>query len=262
VQIYQSSLPELHPDRLQAESLLAESLFYQGRIEEAAPLLEKGFFAKQKVFGNKSSRVAEDLQLLMELRRRQGRLVEAEKLARETVALKQERLGESNYNTAYSKTSLATILWQRGKFSEAESELRAALIVYRENLPIGNLLTASAEHYLAEVLLSQKRLIEAATQAKLTLEHLSITDATPWRIARTENTLGQALFELHKIPEAQAYLERSYKLLSTAQGVDVEAASRARARLAAFYTATNDQAKLAALRAAPTALSSIRAPMH
>jgi tetratricopeptide (TPR) repeat protein len=262
VQIYQNSLPELHPDRLQAESLLAESLFNQGRIEEAAPLLEKVFLAKQKVFGNKSSRVAEDLQLLIELRRRQGRLVEAEKLARDAIALKLERLGKNNYSTAYSRTSLATILWQRGMLSEAESELRAALIVYRENLPDGNLWIASAEHYLAEVLLSQNRYSEAATQANLTLEHLRNADATPWRIARTENTLGQALFRLHKIPEAQSYLERSYKLLSTAPGVDVEATHLARARLESLYTATNNQENLVTLRAAPASVSSLKVPIN
>jgi serine/threonine protein kinase/TolA-binding protein len=262
VQIYQSSLPELHPDRLQAESLLAESLFNQGRIEEAAPLVEKVFLDKQKVFGNKSSRVAEQLQLLMELRRRQGRLVEAEKLAREAVALKKERLGESNYNTAYSRTSLATILWQRGKASEAEGELHAALTVYRETLPAGSLLIASAEHYLAEVLLSQNRYNEAATQAKLTLEHLSNADATPWRIARTENTLGEALFKLHNIAEAQSYLERSYKLLSATQSADVEAARLARTRLETLYTATNDQEKLATLRAVPTPFSSVKRPLR
>jgi serine/threonine protein kinase len=262
VQIYQHSVPELHPDRLQAESLLAESLFNQGRIEEAAPLVEKVFLDKQKVFGDKSSRVAEQLQLLIELRRRQGRLVEAEKLAREAIALKEERLGESNYNTAYSRTSLATILWQRGKTHEAEGELRAALAVYRESLPAGSLLIASAEHYLAEVLLAQNRYNEAATQAKLTLEHLSSADATPWRIARTENTLGEALFRLHNLTEAQAYLERSYKLLSATQGADIEAARLARARLETLYMATNDQKKLAALRGMPIPLSSIKAPMH
>jgi serine/threonine protein kinase len=261
VQIYRIVLPELHPDRLQAESLLAESLFNQGRIEEAAPLLEKSFSSKQKVFGDKSSRFAEALQLLIELRRRQHRLVEAESLAREAVALKQERLGASNYNTAYSKTTLATILWQRGNFSEAERQLRAALKIYDETLPPGGLLIASAEHYLSEVLLAQDRFSEALAQANLTLEHMANVDATSWRIARTENTLGQTLFAMHRLTEARVYLERSYKTLATAQGVDAEAARLAYARLTALYTVIGDRDNLNALRAT-SPLAATKMPSH
>jgi serine/threonine-protein kinase len=253
VQIYRLSLPELHPDRLQAESLLAESLLNQGRIEEAAPLLEKVFSDKEKVFGHKSSRVAEALQFLIELRRRQHRLADAEALARRAVALKQELLGDRNYNTAYSRTTLATLLWQRGKLPEAERELREALDIYRETLPATSLFIASSDHYLAEVLLAQNRLVEAITQAKLTLEHLTSVDAAPWRIARTENTLGQALLKSNKTAEAETYLERSYGVLAGSQGVDAETVRLAYRRLDALYKLVGANEKLSTLRAAATA---------
>jgi len=252
VQIYQASQPELHPDRLQAESLFAESLFNEGRIGEAAPLLEKVFAARKKVFGEKSSRTAEDLQQLIELRRAQNRLDEAEAFARQAVALKRERFGERNYNTAYSRTTLAIILWQRGQLSEAERELRIALDAYRETLPANNLYIASAEHYLSEVLLSQGRLNDAIAQARLTLDHLVLATGTRWRIARTENTLGQALLKSHNLIEARAYLERSYRVLSIAPGVDAATVRLARARLESLYVAVGDKERLVSLRAEPT----------
>jgi eukaryotic-like serine/threonine-protein kinase len=251
VQLYQTALPELHPDRLQAESLLAESIFNAGRIAEATPLIEKNFASRKKIYGETSSGIADSLPLLIELRRAQNNPTDAESLARQAVALKLKLLGDRNYNTAYSRITLASILWQRDKLPEAEHELRLALEVYGETLPPRNLLIASAKHYLAEVLLAQGRFSEALVQANLTLDHLASVQATPWRIARTENTLGQVLFKLNKVTEARDRLERSYTLLATAIGVDTQTLRVARARLESFYATTGDREKLAVLRAVP-----------
>jgi len=247
VATYQSSTPELHPDRMLAEGLLAESLFGLGRIDEAAPQIERVFAAKKKVFGEKSSRIADELQLLVRLRRAQNRLDDAESFARESLSIKLQTLGEQNQNTAYARTTLAVILWQLDKPTEAERELRSALVAYKKLLPAENLQVASANHYLAETLLSQNRINEAQEQAKQTLLDLEKADAVPWRLARTQSTFAQSLVASNRLDEAQHLLETSYRLLSESTGVEKHTVALARDRLANLYKIRGELTKLRAL---------------
>ena len=248
VRIYQASLPELHPDRLLTERLLAESLFYQGNIEAAAPLIEKALTNRRKVFGATSSSIALDLQLMSELRRAQDRFLEAETYAVEALEVKRLRHGERNYNTAYARTTLATIQLRLGKLSDAEQQLRAAIDVYLELFPPEHLYIASAEYFLAEVLVSQRKYDEAINMTKLTLDRLLNANVSAWRIARTENTLGQAYFKQHKLGLARQYLEKSYQTLLSDSAADKATLELARHRLEEFNANTGDVEKTGELR--------------
>jgi tetratricopeptide (TPR) repeat protein len=182
------------------------------------------------------------------LRRAQNRLAEAETYAKQAIEVKRQRYGDQNYNTAYARTTLATIQWKLGKLTEAEAELRTALRIYRGNFPSEHPYVSSAEYYLAEVLLGQHKLDDATTLARATLERLVNTKDASWRIARTQNTLGEALLLQHKTSDAHDYLEQSYKTLAAESSTDPSTLRIAHDRLARLYTATGEKAKLAQLQ--------------
>jgi len=249
VEIYRAVLPPLHPDRLLAEGLLGRCLLYQNRIAEAAPIIEQSYDAKKRVFGDTNLRIVVDLQALIELRRAQDRLGDAENYAREMLTLESVGHRDDAYYAGYSRTTLATILWLRGKPHEAERELRSALAIYGNSLAENHPYVTSAKYYLAETLLAQNKIIDAINVATPTLTELVATNAPQWRIARIENTIGQALLLRHKPTAAGEYLERSYKTLAVAVGLDQDTVRLARTRLERFYLATGNTSKLHALRA-------------
>src|SRR6188508_752586 len=83
VQIFAASRPAIHPDRVSAETRLAQVLLLQNRISEAAPLFENSLVALTTLYGAGSAQVADVLDSLAGIRKAQGSLPEAEKYARQ-----------------------------------------------------------------------------------------------------------------------------------------------------------------------------------
>ncbi len=248
VDIYRLTKSELHPDRIAAESQLGIALLRNGHIDQAAPLLEGSYRSYQEIFGKRSSKLIEHLLNLIDLRRDQRDLAGAERYAREALAIGIESAGERTIITAQTRDRLAITLWQQGQFEEAEQQLRLALDEYSATVSADSLFVASSEHNLAEVLLATNRAREAVAQLSITLARLKRLNAVPWRIARSENTLGQALLALGKPQQAGPYLERSYQILSTTLGVTPDVVLLARERLDTFYAHTGQNQKLLGLR--------------
>jgi tetratricopeptide (TPR) repeat protein len=239
VEIFREVSPELHPDRLTAEGVLAEAIFNQGQIERAAPLYERALEGKRKVFGSKSSLIVDELNLMVKLRSAQGKLPEAEAFAREALEILSLRVGNDNSVTGYAKTTLAIVLWKQRKFSEAERELRSALSIYNATLPPDHGYFGSTRYYLAEALLAQRKNDEAAELLRSALSGLKRSQAPAWRIARAESALGYALFQLNDTKAAGEHLRNSYEILRASGGVDSDTMPLALKRLEEFSRAQN-----------------------
>jgi serine/threonine protein kinase len=233
--IFRASSPELHPDRLVADGMVAEALFSQGLIAQAAPLIENLFEEKKKVFGGKSIRIIEDLNSMVKLRLAQGRLAEAEAFSRQALSVTAQTIGEDNIATGYAKTTLAIVLWKQQQHVAAELTLREALKIYEPKLSSDHGYVTSAQHYLAESLLGQGNAAEAIPLLRKAISALETSSASPWRLARSENTLGQALALAKDYDSAKAILEESYAKLQTNAGADADTISLAKKRLVDFY---------------------------
>ena len=233
VKIYSVAVPETHPERLDAESTLGEDLLSLGKVDQAAPILEQAYSGTLQVFGKESTRIIYNLNLMVDLRRAQGNLIDAEKYAREAMKISLNRLGPNYFQTGFAKTNVAIVLLLRGRYHEAEQELRSALNIYRISLPADHPYIQSAEHYLSEALLGEGRVHEALFVADKTIAELTRTDSAEWRVARSENTKGQALWLQKQYSEALPLLERSYQILSHTKGPDKDTVALARKRLEA-----------------------------
>jgi serine/threonine protein kinase len=258
VAIYRTALPELHPDRVLAETRLADCLLAQTRLDEAAPLYTKSLEAQKKLYGGRSQQVADVLDSLSKIRKAQGLLAEAEEYAREAVGIQVEALGPEHFMTAYFRTALAAVLLNRKQYPQAEEELRTALTVYAKTLPPDHQYIAWSEHILGEVLLATNRLPDAEATLTASMNRWKRVNSTEWRSARSASALGEALYRQGRVKAAEPYLVDSYRVLSADKSSDRDAVAKARERVVRFYTDRGQPDKLEAALAASSPASTPR----
>lgn len=255
VQIYNVA-PALHPDRVKADFILAEILFLKGQLTEAASLYESALAAQRKIF-NSNPRITDTLVSLAQLRIAQGDAPGAEKLVREALDIHEKWRSTDYTRIGFLQTMLGTVLMTQSRLPEAEQQLRSAYDVVVTHLPADHQYVASAEHYLGEVLAGRGHLSDAEALLTAAKNRWKRTGAPEWRSARSASVLGEVLHREGRDREAEEQLVASYEVLSTSTGVDRETRQAARARLARFYTNTNQQQKYEALMRA-SARSHIR----
>jgi eukaryotic-like serine/threonine-protein kinase len=244
VSIYRESMPELHPDRVAADYRLADVLALRGRTNDAASLYERALGAQRLLYGNVSAQVADTLEALARVRVAQGRVEDAEDLTREAILANRQARGSTNYMTGYLQTSLAQILAKRGKHEEAEVQLREALDLYARTLPPDHQYVASAEYVLGETLLATNRLVDAEAMLTASMHRWKRTDSPAWRSGRSASALGEALYRQGRIADAERYLTQGFRELTADSGADPDTRSKARERIARFYTDRGQRHKL------------------
>lgn len=246
VEIYKSA-KEGDPDRVMADYYLADILFYRGRVDDAAALFERALTARRQLYGTSSRSVADTLAALAQVRIAQGKPEQAEKLTREALAIHQDSGSTAYLQIGYLQTMLATVQMRQNRFKDAEQVLRDTLVMYANNVPRDHQYVASAEHYLGEALLAQSKFHDAEVVLTAASERWKRTGAPAWRVARSENALGEALSGLGRNDEAEQYLVESYRELNSDPGADRDTKRVARERVSKFYTALGQKQKLNSL---------------
>jgi tetratricopeptide (TPR) repeat protein len=246
--IYEQSLPALHPDRVLAQTTLADVLIARRKVGEAEPLLKESLESQIVLYGEKSSQVAATYDSLSQVKRVAGLLSEAEEYARKALDANAAALGDSHYMTGYFRSSLASLLSRQNEYREAEQQLRMSLDVYSKTLPPDHQYVASSEHMLGEVMLGLNRLNDAEALLTAALHRWRRTGAPPTRAARTASVLGEVLYRLGRTSEAEKYLVEGYRVLAAdAETVNREERIKARERVTRFYTDRGQRDKLEAL---------------
>jgi len=244
VDIFRLATPDLHPDRVLAETRLGEALLMQNHINEASALFETSLGKQRILFGNNSRQVAEVLDSLAQIRRAQGQLAESEQFAAEALSSMVSALGAEHGYTPYFRTAYASVLMRRGKYSDAERELRHSLDTLAKTRPADHQYVCSAEHLLGEVLLETNRLPDAEAMLSAAMNRWKRTDAPAWRSARSASALGEVLFRQGRMREAEGYLTRSYSELAADQSADRDVRIKARQRVERFYINNGQREKL------------------
>jgi eukaryotic-like serine/threonine-protein kinase len=244
VDIFRLTAPDLHPDRVLAETRLGEALLMQNRVDEASELFESSLDKQRVLFGTDSRQVAEVLDSLSQIRRAQGQLAEAEQFAAEALSSMVNSMGAEHGYTPYFRTAYAAVLMRRGKYSEAETELRHSLDTLAKTRPPDHQYVCSAEHLLGEVLLETNRLNDAEAMLTAAMNRWKRTDAPAWRSARSASALGEVLHRQGRMREAETYLTRSYRELAADDSADRDVRIKARQRVERFYINSGQREKL------------------
>ncbi|MFC4311318.1 protein kinase [Steroidobacter flavus] len=244
VDIFRLTAPDLHPDRVLAETRLGEALLMQNHINEAGVMFEATLEKQRILFGNNSRQVAEVLDSLSQIRRAQGQLAESEQFASEALSSAVNAMGAEHAYTPYFRTSYASVLMRRGKFNDAERELRHSLDTLARTRPADHQYVCSAEHLLGEVLLETNRLADAEAMLTAAMNRWKRTDAPAWRSARSASALGEVFYKQGRMREAETYLTRAYTELAADDSADRDVRIKARQRVEHFYIANGQREKL------------------
>ncbi len=244
VRIYAETTPTLYPDRVTANVAFGEILVWQGRMDEASPLLEVSLDHQIRLYGPTSRQVSTAYALLARARVGQGAIEEAEQFARQALDIHMQTLGSDHHETAYSRAALANLLLKRGKLSEAEDQLRLSLESYEKTLPPDHPYVASSEHLLGEVLLRKRELNDAEALLTAAMNRWKRTNSPAWRAARSESALGEVLHLQGRAKEAEQHLIDGYKVLAADEGADRDARIAARERVERFYVARGQRERL------------------
>ena len=255
VDIFRVTAPDLHPDRVLAETRLGEALLMQNRIDEASALFESSLEKQRVLFTNNSRQVAEVLESLSQIRRAQGQLEEAERFAAEALNSIVNAMGAEHGYTPYFRGSYAAVLMRRGKNVDAERELRHSLDTLAKTRPADHQYVCSAEHMLGELLLETNRLTDAEAMLTAAMNRWKRTDAPAWRSARSASALGEVLFRQGRMREAETYLTRSYTELAADESADRDVRIKARQRVERFYINNGQREKLNELMLATSGAS-------
>ena len=230
--IYHSYFAATHPDRAQTDQLLGEILTRQGKFSEASDLISNSLNVLKLLYGENSLPVANALDSLSFISKKQNKLNDAEQYAREALDVIIKNLGKSNANTAFYYSALADVLIQRHKYDDAEQNAREALSILKATNNTDHQYAASAEYFLALIYYNTNRKLQAIPVLRANIERWQRANAAPWYTARSQNLLGEILWEQTHNEEAANLLNASYKALTTADsGASEDVIATAKQRL-------------------------------
>jgi serine/threonine protein kinase len=230
IDIFDRTVSPMYPDRVSAEKYLAEALYLQNRLDEAASLLVGALQKTTELFGNHSAEVADVLDRLAIVKYAQHDYGEAQRYSRAAVTAARSAHGDSHVIVANVATTLARTLAENGNHGEAEAALTEALGIYTAVLPPDHQYIASTEFLLGEVLLATHRPREAEVVLIASVKRWKRSGAPPWRAARSASALGEALYRQGRTQEAERYLSDSFHQLSADSTADLPAKEKARER--------------------------------
>jgi eukaryotic-like serine/threonine-protein kinase len=242
VDIY-AGTPSTHPDRIMADSLLAQILLYTGQIDESSRIFERVLSAQRFVYGSDNPVVAESLGNLAQVRVARAEYDKAETLIREALTIHRDGDSAAGHRIGYLQTMLGTVLLKKQEYQEAETVIREALDLFSTALPADHQYVASAEYYLGEALLGQQKFADAEAVLSASMNRWKRSDAPSWRAARSKNTLGEVLASQGRIKEGEQYLTETFRELASDPGADQDAKDRARHRIERFFVDRGQRAK-------------------
>jgi serine/threonine protein kinase/tetratricopeptide (TPR) repeat protein len=183
-----------HPDTIASMLSAAGLARAQGRLDQAAPLIEEAFEASRRLPTPHEHTALAALVNLSSLRMIQGKADEAEPLQREALELSRRVLGESHPDTAGAMANLAFTLGSRSRFDEAVTLMRDALAIRRRALGDDHPDTAESVNNLGFMLVDAGRGAEAESLFREALDarRRLLGDDHPLTITAQSN-IGSAL---------------------------------------------------------------------
>jgi tetratricopeptide (TPR) repeat protein len=250
--IFANTMEPKYPDRVMADSRLAQVLSLTGKTAEAKKLYEEVLTAQRDIYGPASRQVADTLDSLARVHLAQNDLTGAEELAREAVSIVSAH--PEGFLIGYLRTSLAQILLRQEKYAEAETQVREAMEVYNATLESGHMYNASAEYVLGEILLGTGDLVGAEAMLTASMNRYKHADSSVWRSGRSASALGWTLYRERKYAEAEKYLVQGFKDLNASNGLsngaDAQTIRKAEERITRFYVDRGERYKLEELQLA------------
>jgi eukaryotic-like serine/threonine-protein kinase len=183
---------------------LQRNLLGEDRGVDAEAVTEEASTVARKSTGVEFPELATMIHGLAEVRIHQSRFAEAEILAQEAVTMECRLRGQGHLETGWALLTLGSALRGEQKLDAAESADRQALNIFRRQFPKGEKSVDITTWELRAVLEAKgdfARLV-AFDQDMLADQRLALGENSP-SVAATLCSLGGALYQQHKLPEAE-----------------------------------------------------------
>ncbi|ANB74935.1 hypothetical protein AYM40_21020 [Paraburkholderia phytofirmans OLGA172] len=214
-----------------------ESLYREGRFQEALPIAQKILTLRESVLGDLNPNVAAAQNSLAILYDELGQYSEAERLYQHALATYEKTTSPQNPSYATALNNLANLYQATGEYAKAEPLYKRALSIYEtgteKNLPnigkalgnLGLLYNVQGRYKEAEPLLV--RALETYEKA------LSLTDPL---VGTALNNLASLYQEEGDYAKAQPLFERSLAIFQTTQDPESPILAKALNNLGLIYT--------------------------
>jgi tetratricopeptide (TPR) repeat protein len=235
-ELFKQLAPELDPDRLWAERILALYLYNTGKINEAAQQIAVTLQRSQQVFGANSTRTNPILQFHLRLSLVREDYAEAERSVKllEKICVD----AQNECNLASTQIRFGEVLWRAHKISEAEAKItKAVASMISANSITERVTKLAGEYFLAELHLARNEPQKALNLLGNINTQLKELKGSDFLVGRAENALGYALWLSGNSTEASQHLENGVRLLST-HTPDIYYLNLAKMRLRHFQAAT------------------------
>jgi len=210
----------------------------QGRLEEAALIIEEANEAVRRLAGDRHPELAKGLENLGNVYYRLGQTDKTLELLAEVIEMRRAVLGDDSPQVARGLTNLGTVYRITGQLEVAEETLRDAVVRMERAYGSDHTDVASVHRSLGIVLWELDRLGEAETE--LRTAHAIAEAAYPeggLGIAGYQAHLGRLLVKQRKFSEAEPLLIASYDANLEAHGADNPGTAAAASSLVELYEA-------------------------
>jgi serine/threonine-protein kinase len=234
------------PDILYTLNGLGVLHLYQGRYDEAVPLLRRAVDRMRRVRPG-SYELGEALGNLAGAHAALGQMDDALEARRDALAILEEAVDEEHLSAIIQRTSYASDLLLAGQVAAAQREAQRSLDAAVRAFGARHPYTAFAQNVAGQAHCAGP---EPGVGASLLRASLTTRrDVLPeghWLVANGESLLGGCLATLGRTEEAEAFLTQGYDGLRSSRGPDHQKTVEARERLQAFYAATGQPERAAA----------------
>jgi tetratricopeptide (TPR) repeat protein/tRNA A-37 threonylcarbamoyl transferase component Bud32 len=226
-------------DTLETGSVInnvAMSVMRQGRLDEAAALMEESNAIVRRLAGDRHPTMARGLENLGNVFFRLGDYERTLDLLTEAISVRREVFGDDSPEVARGLTNLGAVYRRSGNLTAAETTLRDAVARMERAYGPEHSDVASAHRSLARVLHDQGRIREAEAEYRTALaiaERAFAADSAG--LAGYRHALGSMLIEQRRFAEAEPLLVSAFQIHRDAAGADDRRTATAASTLVELY---------------------------
>lgn len=258
VELFRGTLGPNDPETLEAEGLLAYSLYSQGEYQKVEALLVPLFERSRRVLGRENKATLAAMDYLVRVKGALNKTEEALPLSRELVDLQKRVQGPESFNTLLAMANLGHLLFDQRQYAEAEALLQQQVEIARRVEGPSSVIALLGMNLLGQVYSAEHKYQEAETMLN------EVVGASVRTLGPEHSTTIQYMTALAKMytdekryPEAEAlYL----KTLALKRKLFPPNSFRTRNSLASLITLYKSQAKFS--QAEPYAVELLASRRH
>jgi tetratricopeptide (TPR) repeat protein len=218
IQSFKLAGSEIHPGLIDALVILADATLDTQNLDQAELHTTKAIQLSERLYGEISTQTIYARMAAIRVKVAQQKWADAEKLGKEVLRLHVDIRGLRDVEGAQLRAVLSRTIYQQGRHDDSLKLARESLQILREIARPMDPNIGSAQQLIADNLVKLGLYREAEAASRECIEVWLQNDSKPWRVARAQSTLGEALLRQGQLQEAAARLKEASRILGDQAG--------------------------------------------